>query len=132
MKKGTYKASTQMDGSVMFRVDGVPHTIRKGADIDVVIKSERIKVQYPEKFMTFTFQSESVAKEAKKEIKKDTKPKAAPKAETKKVEAKKAETKKVEAEEEPKAEEKEAPKAEAKKAPARGRKKSVKIETEEK
>jgi hypothetical protein len=124
MKKGTYKASTQMDGSVMFRVDGVPHTIRKGADIDVVIKSERIKVQYPEKFMTFTFQSESVAKEAKKEIKKDTKPKAAPKAETKKVEAK----------EEPKAEvkEKEAPKAEAKKAPARGRKKSVKIETEEK
>ena len=114
MKKGTYIASTQTDGAVMFRLDGLPHTIRKGNDIEVEI-GERTKVNVPFQFMTLTLKSESTPKVAKKEIKVE------PKVEEPKVE-------------EPKVEEvKEAPKAESKKrTPARGRKKSVKIETEEK
>ena len=119
MKKGTYIASTDKGGAVMFRVDGVPHTLRKGNDITLEI-GERTKVQFPAQAMTLKLKSESKPTVAKKEIK---------------VEAKKVEPKveaKVEAKVEPKAEVKEEPKVVAKKAPARGRKKSVKIETEEK
>jgi len=119
MKKGTYTASTQTDGSVMFRINGKAFTLRKGNDIDVEI-AERDKVAYPASFMTLKLKdggavrskSESKPEVAKKEIKK----------EEPKVEPKKAEVKV----------EKEEPKVAEKKPATRGRKKSVKIETEEK
>ena len=118
MKKGTYTASTNTDGSVMFRVNANAYTLRKGRDIDVEI-AERDKVAFPASFMTLKLKdggavrskSESKPEVAKKETKKPE-PKVEAKAEVKEV--------------------KEEPKVVAKKAPARGRKKSVKIETEEK
>ena len=80
MKKGTYIASTEMDGSVMFRIDGEAFTIRKGKDLEVQVKSERAKVTFPASFMTLTLKngtetvvtaepkSESKPEVAKKEI----------------------------------------------------------------
>ena len=109
MKKGTYIASTQTDGAVMFRLDGVAHTIRKGNDKEVEI-GERTKVNFPVQYMTLTPKSESTPKVAKKEIKEVEEVKTEPKVEEVKTE----------------------PKVEAKKPTTRGRKKSVKIETEEK
>lgn len=125
MKKGTYIASTQTEGSVMFRINTEAFTIRKGKDIEVLIKDERAKVTYPASYMTLTLKgdapkSESAPKaKVEKEIKVEAKPEVKAKVEEPKVEAKKAEAKPE-------------PKVEAKKAPARGRKKSVTIETEEK
>ena len=115
-KTGLYVASTDNDGSVMFRVDGKPYTLRKGTDIEVFI-NERHSVTFPASYMTLTLKQEGEVKAPKTEA-----PKVAPKSESKPKVAKK----------EIKEEVKEEPKVEAKKAPARGRKKSVKIETEEK
>lgn len=124
MKKGTYIASTQAEGSVMFRINAEAYTIRKGKDIEVLIKDERAKVTYPASFMTLTLKGDAPKSESKPkaEVKKEIKEEAKPEVKAK-VEEPKAETK-VEAKPEPK--------VEAKKAPARGRKKSVTIETEEK
>jgi len=121
MKKGTYIAESTTEGSVMFRVDGFPYTLRKGTAVEVEIK-ERSKVTYPASYMTLTLKganqkSESKPTVAKKEIK--VEPKVEVKVEETKVEVTE-ETTKVE------------PKVEVKKASSRGRKKSVKIETEEK
>jgi len=153
MKKGTYTASVINEGTVMFRVDGQPFTIRKGSDLDVFIKSERTKVVYPKSFMTLTFKGDGdLTKSSKKEVKET------PKVEAKKVDTKKVEAKKTEAKTETKKPEvkktetkKTEPKSEStpkevvkketkgkdsteKKTPTRrgGRKPSVKIETEEK
>jgi len=119
-KTGLYVASTDNDGSVMFRVDGKPYTLRKGTDIEVFI-NERHSVTFPASYMTLTLKEEGEVKAPKVEAKTEA-PKVAPKSESKPKVAKK----------EIKEEVKEEPKVEAKKAPARGRKKSVKIETEEK
>ena len=113
IKRGTYIASTEKEGgAVMFRVDGVAYTLRKGSDIEVEL-TERSKVIYPSEFMSLKLKSESKQKEAKKEIKKEELKKA-PKEEVK---------------EEPKKDEE--PKKTASKS-TRGRRKTVKIETEEK
>ena len=115
-KKGTYIASTEKEGgAVMFRVDNVTYTLRKGNDIELEL-TERSEIVYPSKFMTITPKSESEPKDAKKEIKETEKPKVEKKEE---VQEKKAEPKVEEAKEAPK------------KATRGRRKASVKIETEE-
>ncbi len=59
MTIGTYLAKTDTEGSVLFRVDGVVHTLRKNKDIEIAIKDERTAVSYPESYMTFTLQIEN-------------------------------------------------------------------------
>jgi hypothetical protein len=118
MKKGTYIAKSTTEGSVMFRVDGVAHTLRKGSTIEVEVK-ERSKVSFPASYMTLTLKNENQKSESKpKVVKKEIKDE--PKVEEKVEEVKPEPETKVE--EEPKPTRKS----------ARSRKKSVKIETEEK
>lgn len=75
MKKGIYTASSIVEGSVMFRINGKPFTIRKGSPIDVDIE-DKDNVVYSEAFMTLKFKgnglkSESKPKNTKEEPKKE-------------------------------------------------------------
>jgi hypothetical protein len=118
MKTGNYKVESLAKGSVMFRIDGKPYTLRKGGSVEVFI-SELSNVSYPEGALKFTFIG-GKEEAAKVEVKEEVKP-------VNKDEAKSEEKK---SESQPKEGEKETPK---KTSSRRGRRKSeVKIETEEK
>ena len=130
MKKGTYIASTQVEGSVMFRINADAYTIRKGKDIEVLIKDERAKVTYPASFMSLTLKGDNPKSESTPKAKVEKEIKEVPEVKETKVE--KVEPKVEAKKPTPKVETKPEPKVEAKKPATRGRKKSVKIETEEK
>jgi len=131
MKKGTYIASTQTSGSVMFRVNSEAYTIRKGQDKAIEISDERTKVSYPESYMTFSLKT-GVSKTPEEEV--ETKPEV--EVETKQEElAAQVESESEQEELATQVESESVPKEEVKKeikAKPINRKKAVTIETKEK
>jgi len=127
MKQGTYIARSLTKGSVMFRINGKPYTIRKGSDLEVEIQN-RDTVSFPKGFMELTLKGATKSEpkqEAKEEI---VEPKEEVVVEPKTEEVKTEEVKT----EEVKTEEVKEEAKTTKRTTRRGRKKSVKIETEEK
>ena len=138
-KKNTYEAVSTFKGNLMFRVGLKAYTLRTNEKVEFeATHNEFSNIRYPKNHLVISLKSASAPKEMEKkeiETKDEVKEVAQPKVEEPKVEEPKVEEPETEVEaevvetvvevEEPVVEEK------PKKTTRRGRKKSVKIETDE-